>query len=74
MKKNIYALLGVFAILVVVAYVLMNRPGENDISTGNSQFLAELDSVAVDKIEITSSANTVVAGKKKGGVVSQRTG
>ncbi len=65
MKKNIYALLGVFAILVVVAYVLMNRPGENDISIGNSQFLAEVDSVAVDKIEITSSANTVVLEKKR---------
>jgi Domain of unknown function (DUF4340) len=64
MKKNIYVLLGVFAILIVVAYVMMNRPGEKDISIGNSQFLVDVDSIAVDKIEITSPANKVVLEKR----------
>ena len=64
MKKNIYMLLGVLAVLIGVAYVLMNRPGESDISIGSSQFLVDVDSIAVDKIEITSPTNTVVLEKK----------
>ncbi len=66
MKKKIYVLLGIFAILIVVAYVMMNRPGEHDISIGNSQFLVDVDSITVDKIEIMSPANRVVLGKKGG--------
>ena len=65
MKKNIYMLLGVLAVLIGVAYVLMNRPGESDISIGSSQFLVDVDSIAVDKIEITSPTNTVVRWKKR---------
>ncbi len=64
MKKNIYVLLGVFAILIVVAYVMMNRPGENDIAIGNSQFLVDVDSVAVDKIEIKSPTSSATLEKK----------
>src|ERR1700690_164708 len=64
MKKNIYALLGLFAILTAVAYFTMNRPGENDISIGNSQFLVDVDSITVDKIEIASPANRVALSKK----------
>ena len=66
MKKNIYVLVGIFVLLVGVAYLLMNRPGENDIAVGNSQFLLNIDSLAVDKIEITS-VNGKVAMEKKGG-------
>ena len=64
MKKNIYVLLGVFALLIVVAYFMMNRPGENDISIGNSQFLVDVDSVAVDKIEIKSPKSAATLEKK----------
>ena len=66
MKKNIYVLVGIFAALIVVAYYLMNRPGESDVAAGNSQFLLNIDSLAVDRIEITS-ANGKVALEKKGG-------
>ncbi len=64
MKKNIYVLLGVFALLIVVAYFMMNRPGENDISIGNSQSLVDVDSVAVDKIEIKSPKSAATLEKK----------
>jgi Domain of unknown function (DUF4340) len=66
MKKNLYILVGVLAVLVVIAYFLMNRPGEADISTANSQLLVVVDSLTVDKIEITSPANKVVLAKKGG--------
>ena len=64
MKKNLYILVGVLAVLVVIAYFLMNRPGETDISMANSQLLLVVDSLAVDKIEITSPANKMVLAKK----------
>ena len=64
MNKNIYILLGVFAVLVVIAFFLMSRPGEKDISVANSQLLVEVDSIAVDKIEIKSPTNAVTLEKK----------
>ena len=64
MKKNTYVLLGVFAVLIVTAYFLMNQPGEKDIAVDNSQYLVNFDSVAVDKIEIKSPASTVTFEKK----------
>jgi hypothetical protein len=64
MKKNIYVLLGVFVVLVAVAFLLMNRPGEKDIAAGNSQLLVAIDSLAVDKIEIKSPANNVTLEKR----------
>ncbi|MGA9406450.1 MAG: hypothetical protein WBW71_04880, partial [Bacteroidota bacterium] len=63
MKKNIYVLLGIFAVLIVVALWLMNRPGEQDISTGNARLLVTFDSAAVDKIEIKSPINSVTLEK-----------
>ncbi|MGA7161162.1 MAG: DUF4340 domain-containing protein [Bacteroidota bacterium] len=64
MKKNIYALLGIFAGLIAVAWLLMNRPGEQDVSSSNSQLLVTFDSASVDKIEIKSPANSVSLEKK----------
>ena len=64
MNKNIYVLLGVFAVLIVIAFFVMNRPGEKDISAANSQFLVDVDSIAVDKIEIKSPTSAVTLEKK----------
>jgi len=64
MNKNIYILLGVFAVLIVIAFFVMNRPGEKDISAANSQFLVDVDSIAVDKIQIKSPTTAVTLEKK----------
>lgn len=64
MKKNTYTLLGILAVLVVVAIFLMNRPGETNISAENSSFLIPVDSLAVDKIELNSPKGKVTLEKK----------
>ncbi len=64
MKKNLVFLVGVLAVLVVIAYFLMNRSGETDISAGNSQFFVDVDSLGVDKIEISWPASRIVLERK----------
>lgn len=64
MKKNTYVLLGIFAVLILIAVTLMNRPGEKDISADNSQLLFALDSVSVDKIMLKSPLSRVTLVKK----------
>ena len=64
MKKNTYLLIGIFAVLVLAAIILMNRPGERNISADNSQFLFAIDSVSVDKIVLQSPLSTVTLVKK----------
>ncbi len=64
MKKNLYILVGVLAFLIVIVYILMNRPGETDISGANSQLLVDVDSLNVDKIQIMSPANKIVLEKR----------
>ncbi len=64
MKKNTYLLIGIFAVLVLAAIILMNRPGERNISADNSQFLFAIDSVSVDKVVLQSPLSTVTLVKK----------
>jgi hypothetical protein len=64
MKKNTYILIGIFAVLILIAVILMNRPGETDISANNSQLLFGIDSVSVDRIMLRSPASRVTLVKK----------
>jgi Domain of unknown function (DUF4340) len=64
MKKNTYLLIGIFALLILVAFLLMNRPGERDVSPDSSQFLFAVDSVAVDKIILLSPRSNVTFTKR----------
>lgn len=64
MNRNTLKLLGLLAALVVVAYLVMQKPGEKSSSGESGEHLVSVDSLAVDRIEIKSSASHVVLVKK----------
>jgi hypothetical protein len=64
MTRNTYALLGVLVLLVVLAYVVMQKPGERSSSGESGEMLLSVDSLAVDRIEIKSPATNIVLQKK----------
>ncbi len=65
MNKTTLALLAILVILVLAAYLLMQRPGEQSISSAEGEFFVLLDSLAVDKIEIQSPNSFVVLEKQR---------
>ncbi len=67
MTKNTWILTGVLAALVVVAYVVMQRPGESSSSGSSGAMLVDFDSASVDRIEI-HSANGRTVIEREGGV------
>jgi hypothetical protein len=67
MTKNTWILTGVLAALIVVAYLVMQRPGESSSPESSGTTLVEYDSSAVDKIEIRSPSVTAVI-EREGGV------
>ena len=63
MNRNTLMLLGFLAVLIVIAYLVMQKPGEKS-STGEGEYLISVDSLAVDRVEIKSPASLVVLVKK----------
>jgi len=64
MNKTTLTLLAVFVILALAAYLLMQRPGEQSVTSTEGEFFVLLDSLAVDKIEIQSPNSFVVLEKQ----------
>lgn len=64
MTRNTYALLAVLVVLVILAYVVMQKPGERSSSGENGENLVNVDSLAVDRIEIKSPTVNIVLQKK----------
>jgi hypothetical protein len=64
MNKNTLVLLGILLVLVVVAVLVMQKPGERSVTAAAGERLFEIDSLAVDKIEVTSPTSSVVLEKK----------
>ncbi|MGB2866898.1 MAG: DUF4340 domain-containing protein [Bacteroidota bacterium] len=64
MKRSTYVLIAVLAILLLVAYLVMQKPGEQSASSGSSGLLAQIDSIAVDKFEVKAPDRSVVLEKK----------
>jgi hypothetical protein len=67
MTKNSWVLIGVLAALVVVAYLVMQRPGESSSSGSSGAMLVDFDSASVDRIEIHSPNGREVI-EREGGV------
>jgi hypothetical protein len=67
MTKNTWILVGVLAALIVVAYLVMQRPGESSAPESSGKMLVDFDSAAVDRIEIHSPGNATVI-EREGGV------
>lgn len=64
MKKNTIILAGLFIVLLIVAYVVMQKPGEQSASSASSGFLASIDSASVDKLEIKTPTSFLVLEKQ----------
>ena len=64
MNRNTLKLLGLLAALVVVAYLVMQKPGEKSSTGETGEYLVSVDSLAVDRIEIKSSTSHVALVKK----------
>jgi len=64
MKKNTYILIGLFVILLIVAYVVLQKPGEQSASSASTGFFTSIDSVSVDKIEIKTPTFSLVLERR----------
>jgi len=67
MTKNTWVLAGVLAALIIVAYLVMQRPGESSAPESSGKMLVSYDSAAVDKIDVRAPAGTTVL-ERQGGV------
>jgi hypothetical protein len=64
MTRNTILLAGLLVVLLLIAMLVMQKPGERSSSGDTGIALAPIDSVAVDKIEIKSAATSVVLQKR----------
>ncbi|MBF8248225.1 MAG: hypothetical protein HW374_1025 [Bacteroidetes bacterium] len=63
MKRNVL-LVGVFGVLLIVAYLVLQKPGELSTAGESTGRLFEIDSLAVDKMEIKTAALDILLEKK----------
>ncbi|HEY6950916.1 MAG TPA: DUF4340 domain-containing protein [Bacteroidota bacterium] len=63
MKRNTITLVALLAVLLVIAYLVMQRSGERSTS-GAGALLVHIDSVAVDRLEIQSPKSRLVLEKR----------
>jgi hypothetical protein len=63
MTRNTILLSGLLVVLLIVAVIVMQNPGERSSSGGTGVALAPIDSLAVDKIEINAPASSIVLQK-----------
>jgi hypothetical protein len=64
MKKNTYILVGLFACLFIIAYLVLQKPGERSADSASTGLLFTVDSLLVDKVEIKMSASALVLEKR----------
>jgi Domain of unknown function (DUF4340) len=59
MNRNTLTLLGILAVLAIVTFFLMQRPGEQSRESSGGKTLLALDSASVDRIEIRSPKDSI---------------
>jgi hypothetical protein len=64
MTRNTVVLAGLLVVLVVIALLVMQKPGERSTSGDAGTPLATIDSLAVDKIAISSPSGAVLLQKR----------
>jgi hypothetical protein len=64
MKKNTYMLMGLFVCLLIAAYLVLQKPGERSADSATTGLLFTLDSLSVDKIDIKTTASSLVLEKR----------
>jgi|WetSurMetagenome_2_1015567.scaffolds.fasta_scaffold37502_1 hypothetical protein len=64
MKKNTYVLIGVFIVLLIAAFLVLQKPGEQSAQSASTGLFTNIDSVLVDKIEIKTQTLFLVLEKR----------
>ena len=64
MKRSTLLLAGILVVLILIAFLLLQKPGEQSSSASTGEFLARVDSLAVDKIHLQSPTFNVVLEKQ----------
>ena len=64
MKRNTLILTGLFVILLVVAYLVLQKPGEQSASSASSGLMFKIDSIAVDRIVIKTPSSSLLLEKR----------
>ncbi len=66
MKRSTILPAAILIILVIAAYFVLQRPGEQSRSDAEANYLVEYDSAAISRFEVTSSKGHVVLEKTGG--------
>jgi hypothetical protein len=64
MKKNTVILVILFIVLLGAAYLVTMKPGEQSVTAEEGESVVDIDSAAVDKIEIRAPLSSVVLVKR----------
>jgi hypothetical protein len=64
MNRNTSILIGILLLLVAIAYLVMQNPGEQSSTGESGEYLVKVDSLAVDRIEIKSPTARLLLEKK----------
>ncbi len=63
MRKNINILIGLFVVLLIAAVLVLQKPGERSASSDSTGSMLQVDSAAVDKIELKTPAALITLVK-----------
>ena len=64
MKRNTFILTGLFVILLIIAFLVLQKPGEQSANSASTGLMFKVDSISVDKIEIKTPAASIVLEKR----------
>jgi hypothetical protein len=64
MKRSTLILFGMLVLLIAIAWVVMNRPGEQSAETTAQGSLVQVDSIAIDRISIATQTETVILERR----------
>jgi len=64
MKKNTLILCGLFVLLLIIAFLVLQKPGEQSASSASSGSLFTIDSLSVNKIAIKTQTSSLLLEKR----------
>ena len=64
MKRNTFILAGLFALLLIIAFLVLHKPGEQSANSASTGLMFKIDSLSVDKVEIKTPSSSLVLEKR----------
>jgi hypothetical protein len=64
MKKNTLILMSLFVLLLVIAFLVLQKPGERSATSASNGLMFTIDSLLVDKVEIKTPASSITLEKR----------